>query len=193
MINPQPGDFGLVAIKGDVGKLIRLGQWLNGDGFNDYEHAFIYIGNNQIVEAMPGGAIISDIDEYSDRAVLWSTGLVPLTTTERAAIVETAIGFVGTPYSFLDYLAIALYRMHFTWLGVEKRVISSKHLICSQLVAQSYYDSGHPITDHPSYLVTPGRLTEYLLSFRHTKKLGTMVQIAGKNSINVQVAGNLNL
>lgn len=188
MITPQPGDFGLVAIKGDVGKLIRIGQWLNGDGFNDYEHAFIYIGDGKIVEAEPGGALVSDIHEYDGRFILWSTGLIPLTDLQRSSIVEMALNQIGTPYSFLDYFAIALYRVGIRHPKIANRVISSKHLICSQLVAQDYADSGAPITKYPPYLMTPGRLADFLVSFRYKKRLGKMVQKSGSNNINIQIA-----
>lgn len=189
----NPGDFGLVTIEGGVGKLIRFGQWLNGDGFYNYEHAFIYIGNGQIVEAEPGGAVISQLDEYDGRAILWSTDLVTLTDAQRSAIVESAVSQVGTPYSFLDYVAIALYRVGIKHPGISKRVLSSKHLICSQLVAQDYADAGVSLTPYPPYLVTPGRLTKYLLKLQGYKKLANQVQISGPNSINIQAAGDINL
>ena len=192
-MQPQPGDFGLVSIKGGVGFLIRVGQWLNGDGFFDYEHAFIYIGNGQIVEAEPGGALISELDEYDGRAIMWSTGLVTLTDAQRSVIVEAAIKQEGTPYSFLDYLAIGLYRLGIKHPGVAKRVEQSKHLICSQLVAQDFDNAGVTLTEYPPYLVTPGRLTNFLLQLRGYKKLASQVQISGRNSINIQSAGSINI
>lgn len=192
-MGPQPGDFGLVSIKGGVGFLIRVGQWLNGDGFFDYEHAFIYVGNGQIVEAEPGGALLSELAEYDGRPIMWSTGLVPLTDAQRAVIVEAAMNQVGTPYSFLDYLAIGLYRIGIKHPGVAKRVEESKHLICSQLVAMDYDSVGIPLTDYPPYLVTPGRLTNFLLQLKGYKKLASQVQISGKNSINIQSAGSISI
>jgi hypothetical protein len=30
---PEPGDYGCTPLSDDVGKLIRLGQWLNGNAF----------------------------------------------------------------------------------------------------------------------------------------------------------------
>jgi hypothetical protein len=190
---PQIGDFGLVSIEGGVGKLIRLGQFLNGDGFYNYEHAFIYIGNGQIVEAEPGGARISQLDEYDGRSIMWSTDLVPLTNFQRNIVVETAVSQVGTPYSFLDYIAIALYRVGIRHPGISKYVLNSKHLICSQLVAQDYLAAGIVLTDYPPHLVTPGRLTKYLLQLKGYKKLASQVQTSGKNSINIQSTGDVNI
>ena len=157
----RPGDIGLVNIVGDVGFLIRLAQWLNGDmkflgGFfksfwrgvvkkQGVSHAFIYTGPDgplvaNIVEAEPGGAKRGNYHEYSD--VVWSSGLFNLTDAQRTAIVNSAVGFLGTPYSFLDYLSLALKRFHipFPWLNAYIR--SDKHVICSQLVAACYYDAG---------------------------------------------------
>ena|ERR1700741_647081 len=190
---PQPGDFGLVSIKGGVGLLIRIGQWLNGDGFRDYEHAFIYIGEGKIVEAEPGGALLSDLDEYDGRSIIWSTGLIPLTDDQRRLIVQSALAQVGTPYSFLDYVAIALYRLGIKHPGVAKRVEDSKHLICSQLVALDYDHAGIPVTDFEPYLVTPGKLLNHLLRLKGYAKLAKQVQRSGRNSINIQAAGDVNI
>src|SRR5690349_23808429 len=112
MTEPQPGDFGLVSIEGGVGMLIRIGQWLNGDGFRNYEHAFVYLGDGKLIEAQPGGAQIDDLAKYAGREIAWSTGLVELSEAQRTGIVADAMKLVGTPYSFLDYLAIFLYRIH---------------------------------------------------------------------------------
>lgn len=187
----QPGDFGLVSIKGGVGFLIRLGQWLNGDGFFNYEHAFVYVGEGKIVEAMPGGALLSDLSEYDGRDIMWSSGLIPLTDTQRNTIVQRALSQVGTPYSFLDYLAIALYRLHIKHPGVAKRVEDSKHLICSQLVAVDYDAADMPVSDVTAYLVTPGKLTKHLLRAKGYAKLAKQVQISGRNSVNIQSAGDV--
>lgn len=190
---PLPGDFALVSIKGGVGFLIRVGQWLNGDGFRNYEHAFIYLGDGKIVEAEPGGALISDLAEYDGRPIMWSTGLVPVQDWQRTDIVADALKFEGVPYSFLDYLAIALYRLGIKHPGIAKRVEDSKHYICSQLVAQVYADNNIPLTDLPPYLVTPGKLTNYLLRLKGYAKLAKQVQHSGRNSVNIQSAGDITI
>ncbi|HET7638346.1 MAG TPA: hypothetical protein VFK47_06335, partial [Ktedonobacteraceae bacterium] len=145
-----PGDFGLVTIEGNVGKLIRFGQWLNGDGFSNYEHAFIYIGHGQIIEAEPGGARIAQLSEYDGRSIRWSSGLIDLTDDERTKLVEWAVGKLNAPYSFLDYLAIALYRFHIKLPYLTKIVEDEDRLICSVLVADDYANIGVQVgrTDH---------------------------------------------
>jgi cell wall-associated NlpC family hydrolase len=146
----QPGDFALVPIRGSVGFMIRVGQWLNGDGFGKFEHAFIYIGGDQIVQAMPGGAQRVPLEEWGDRA-LWSSNLDfggepdehgPLTGTERSRIVTSALTYVGVPYSFLDYLSIALARLGLRPRWLKRYIASTGHMICSQLVDQCYQNAG---------------------------------------------------
>jgi cell wall-associated NlpC family hydrolase len=127
MYQPQPGDIGLTQITGDVGRLIRLGQWLNGDGFADWEHCFVSIGNGQIVEAEPGGARIAELTEYDGRNVVW----LRCPAEHRQAVADAARGLVGTPYSFLDYLALALGRFHIPVPGLRRLI--GRHRICSAL------------------------------------------------------------
>lgn len=155
---PEIGDFGLVKMNGDAGRLIRFGQWLNGEGFADYEHAVIYVGGDQIIEAEPSGAKLSSIHYHN---ILWSTGWVDLTDAQRRDIAHVALGLVGTPYSFADYAAIAAHTLHLPGNGLLKRyVASSNHLICSQLVDYCYRQAGVSLFKDgrwPGY-VTPASL-----------------------------------
>jgi hypothetical protein len=164
MTDPQPGDFGLVKMYGDAGRLIRIGQWLNGDGFGDYEHAFVLVEGGSVVEAEPGGARIAPVSEYSE--VLWSTGHVALTGEQRAAVIKAAMGYVGTPYSAADYFALAAHRLHLPLPGLKTYVANSGHMICSQLADQCYQDAGVQLFKDgrwPGY-VTPGALADLLLA-----------------------------
>lgn len=129
MYEPNPGDIGVTQVEGDVGRLIRFGQWLNGDGFADYEHAFVYLGQGQIAEAEPGGARIAELTEYNRRTVVW----LRCPPQHREAAAAAARSLIGTPYSFLDYAAIAAHRLHLPIPWLRGYVRSSKHLICSQL------------------------------------------------------------
>jgi len=150
---PQPGDIGLTQIHGGVGKLIRIGQWLNGDGYADYEHAFVHLGGGEIVEAEPGGARRAYATEYSD--VLW----LHCPAEHRTAVAAEAESMIGTGYSFLDYGALALHRFHVGWL-TRRYVRSSKHVICSQLCNLAAARGGwHLFSDgRLAQDVTPGDL-----------------------------------
>ncbi|PNE40477.1 MULTISPECIES: hypothetical protein [Streptomyces] len=153
---PLPGDIGLTQISGVTGRLIRFGQWINGDGFADYEHTFLVLPGERLLEAEPGGARIRPLSEYDGSDVLY---VCPkqLTEQQRERICAAADRYVGVPYSFLDYLAIATHRVHVPVPGLRRYVASSRHMICSQLVDQCYQDADvHLFSDGrwPGY-VTP--------------------------------------
>jgi len=158
---PMPGDFGLVPLPGAVGKMISLGERLNGDAFSNFDHAFLLLRDNRIIEAEPGGARIMPADEYGD-TVLWSYWT--LTDPQRAAIVSEAWKYVGTPYSAADYFALAAKRLHLPAPGLRRYVASSGHMICSQLVDQIYQDAGLQIFDDGRWCgyVTPADLHDAL-------------------------------
>lgn len=147
------GDIGLVSIPGGVGWLIRAGQWLNGDGFGTYEHAFVRTGEDTVVQAQPGGAAEVPLDQYS--GVLW----LRCPEEDRQAVADAARVLVGTPYSFADYAAIALHRFHVGWL-TRRYVKNTGHMICSQLADEAARRGGwHLFSDgRLAQDVTPGDL-----------------------------------
>jgi cell wall-associated NlpC family hydrolase len=157
-VNPQPGDFGLTTISGTVGRLIRFGQWLNGDGFSVYEHAFIVIPGGKLVEAEPGGARIGELSEYTNVSVDYSSW--PLTDEQRHAVVGAATALLSTPYSALDYLALATHRLHIPAPGLRSYISSTGHMICSQLVDEVYRRAGVQLFNDGRWpgFVTPGSL-----------------------------------
>src|SRR6266567_2391208 len=131
---PSVGAIGLVKVHGGVGLFIRLGQWLAGGGFADYEHAFVCVstvldGGAQVVEAEPGGASMGVY--FPADEVLWSN--FPLTVGQQDAISQAALKYLRTPYSFLDYLAMALHRFRLPIPFLKGYVTATGHMICSQL------------------------------------------------------------
>jgi cell wall-associated NlpC family hydrolase len=159
---PQPGDFALTRIRGFTGAFVAAGQALVGDAA-PVQHAYVYVGNGEIVQAMPGGAELIRLEDASE-PVVWSTGRISLTAADRVRIVGAARGLVGTPYSFLDYASIALahYRIRPRW--VRDFVADSGHLICSQLVDEAYLRAGVHLFDDGRIPgdVTPGDLYRLL-------------------------------
>lgn len=133
-MTPRPGDFGLTAITGNVGRLIRLGLWLNGDGFGDYQHAVIALSNGELIEAEPGpdGARIRPQSEYANTNIVWSDW--PLTEQQRADADREGRALEGIRYSWLDYFALVLHRFHIPFPGLRRYIESTKHGICSQQV-----------------------------------------------------------
>lgn len=125
-----------------------------------YQHAFIYIGGNIIIQAEPTGAAYAQLTDHAH--TLWSS--YDLTSVQRDAICDTARGYVGTPYSALDYVAIALHHWHLPAPGLKAYIASTRHQICSQLVDQCYLEAGVHLFDDgrwPGY-VTPADLAHLL-------------------------------
>jgi hypothetical protein len=153
---PNPGDIGMTQIHGRVGLGIRAGQWANGDGFADYEHAMVYVGAGQVIEAEPGGALLSDLSRYGADRVIW----LKCPAANRTAVAAAARTYKDVPYSFADYDALAVHRLHIPVPGLEDYIRSTGHMICSQLADKAAMDGGWHLFDDGRWegFVTPGSL-----------------------------------
>lgn len=152
--NPQPGDFCLVTTKPRyVSWAIRVGEALNGDGFGHwvtepdgtkrfegFSHAFLVIGQGQVVEAEPGGAVISALAPYRDTTAGGSfvSSTWDLTDQQRETLCANALTRVGVGYSALDYVELASHRLHVPVPGLRQRIAASGRQICSQQVDWIY-------------------------------------------------------
>lgn len=143
-MEPNPGDFFVVSIPGFIGWLIRLGQWLAGGGWSDYQHAGIYVGDGLVVEAEPGGARLARLEEYDGHAISWSTAAIRLTDAQRTSITGAAYRLARdvVPYSALDYFAIAAHRFRLPVPFLRRYIASTHHMICSQLVDWCWQQGG---------------------------------------------------
>jgi hypothetical protein len=165
---PRPGDLGLTQISGAGGKAIRFAQWLNGEGWEDYQHAFGVTEYRQglpnkpwIVEAMPGGA--QHVKNWHDPA---RTRWLICPDEHRAAVASALRGFVHVPYSAADYVALAAHRLHIPAPHLERYIRDSGHMMCSQLVDAAAAEGGWHLFDDgrwPGY-VTPLSLNKLWLS-----------------------------
>lgn len=152
----NPGDVFLVQISGRGGWLIRLGQALSGD-WSRYSHVGIVLDDWTVIAAQPGGARITSLDDILGQRPL-AFSHYDLTPEIRAVIVAKARSMEGTPYSFLDYLSLALVTFHIRPAWLLRYVESTGHMICSQLVDAVYADAGvHLFSDGRAHGdVTPG-------------------------------------
>jgi hypothetical protein len=78
VIAVQPGDFCCVPVSGEGGVLIRLGEWLDGGAFTQYQHAEIYVGNS-LPEFAPGLKTVF----RGSMADLYNTPLLPQRVTSK--------------------------------------------------------------------------------------------------------------
>lgn len=159
----KPGDIGLVEISGWAGRGIRVGQWLCGDGFANFEHAFVFIGDGKLVEAEPGRARIADLTEYVGKTVR----VIPAPSAEtglKVAHSAVAYAYDKVGYSDLDYGYIAIRRrlkfVSFLLPGLKRRIETSKRMICSQLADAAADNAGWHLFDDGRWVgdVTPGDL-----------------------------------
>lgn len=140
--------IGLTRISGGVGKAITVGQWLNGEGFRFWQHAFVALPGNQVLEAEPGGAVIRPYPYGGD--VYWCGGLFGLLPdgVTAADITAVAAQLDGIGYSFADYGALAARRLRIPAPHLRRFIAATGHQICSQLADDFYLRlGGHCFTD----------------------------------------------
>jgi hypothetical protein len=162
-----------VPVAAGTGRVIEFGQWLNGDGFRPYEHSLFYAGlldrtparwaapdsegkfgpGHYVIEADPGGARYRKLScapqDYP--GALWSTLAVRLNDAQRESVCFWMRHYLGTPYAWLDYGALAAHRLrlHPADNMLRKRIASTGHMICSQYIDQCLLKAGyHLFTDN---------------------------------------------
>lgn len=158
---PRKGDIGLTQIHGRVGALIRFGQFLNGDGFWNYQHAFVVLHDSweypvKIIEAEPGGAEINPLDRYQG----YNVSYLRCPDELREAVASAAYQYEGRGYSAADYFSLAARRLHIPAPHLRAYIRSSGHMICSQLSDRIALDGGWHLFDDGRWEgdVTPGAL-----------------------------------
>lgn len=103
-----------------------------------------YYSRPRLVQAMPGGA--EEIELRHEKH--WNTNYCFVrpaylnSAVSAAWVAREAQKYVGTPYSLLDYLAIAGLHAGVRNGPVRRYVRTSKHMICSQLADQAMADAG---------------------------------------------------
>lgn len=156
---PNLGDIGLTQVSGLGGKLIHLAQILDGSGLeaSKWQHSFVYVGNDHKVEAEPGGARLRLVD--GRQATLW----LRCPPEYGQFVAARALGFIGTPYSWADYFALAAIRLHAPFAGpLHNFVHDTGHMMCSQLAAEAAVRGGWKIVPDPQN-VTPAGLAKIAL------------------------------
>lgn len=135
---PKPGDIGLTKIEGLLGWFVSLGQHLAGDS-SKFTHAYIVLDDETVIAAQPGGARMDKLSDYNNKSIYLQRDL---TDEQRASIVAEARALEGLPYSFLDYLAIALARFGIKPQWLRNFIANKGHMICSQLCDEVYRRAG---------------------------------------------------
>jgi len=157
----KAGDIGLVRIGGLLGFFVMLGQALSGDA-SRYTHCYVVLDDGTVMAGQPGGARRDNLSIYENKAAYLQ---MDLTDEQRSNIVEIAKSLEGTPYGWLNYLAIGLARFNIKPQWLIKYISSNKRLICSQLCDLVYEKAGIQLFNdgRPEGLVTPGDLEYWII------------------------------
>lgn len=170
----QPGDFCVVPVSGTLGMLISAGEWLNGEGWGRHDHAEIYLGTVPGTDSQYGctASAYPDRDGIKTLAcapetvpgAVWSSGKIPLQSSQRDLIVTWCLQHRNIRYSWEDYFALVAHRMHIPAPGLTGFIAGAGSAICSQYVDLAYQAAGvHLFSDGriPGY-VTPAGLARLL-------------------------------
>lgn len=130
------GDYFVVRTGGIAAWFIRFGcrSWAN--------HAGVIIDDQgRTVEAKPSGACYGNVADYGTDRMLAGTPTT-LDPDTRARIAVRAEALVGTPYSWLDIVSLALLQYRIRPGFVKRRVERTDRLVCSGLVDLAYHQAG---------------------------------------------------
>jgi hypothetical protein len=179
MVDHKAGDLVLIQESSDVGQLVRFGQWLNGDGFHDFEHVAVYDGKGGVYEETPrDGAEHNPFRPAKTCQLFWSTDIILLNDTQRAGIIASCEKYVEAHvgYSFADYFAIAAHRLHIPAPHLKAYIKSSGHMICSQFVDQVLFENNYHLFNDGRWQgdVTPGDIYNRLLEIQDVIKRSTV-------------------
>lgn len=176
----RPGDIGfaLHVRPKSADLLILAGQTMLGQPGYPH-HVFVVTDVNlagtqaMAVEAMPNGAREVDIDGRwgKDYVYLRPAYTEKFGGTFGIHVAQAARRYIGKPYSFADYAAIA--GLHFGIRNglVRRYVRASGHQICSQLADQALCDAGFHVYDDDRQPgdVTPSDLFKTLKAMSGTR------------------------
>jgi uncharacterized protein YycO len=153
-----PGCYGVSHGVGIVGELVRhaTDSWAG--------HAFIYLGNGQIVEGHTLVARTVSADSHPD--AVWNVH-ESLSDDQRLSIIAKAQAMVGTPYDYASYIGFALEIMKLrTESQLDKVFQQDNWRVCSALVADCYSYAGICVDTgaRAANLISPDDLYRRILS-----------------------------
>lgn len=160
----RPGQFGLSHGSGMTGELIRHAteSWAG--------HAFIYVGNGQIVEGTAPRARLASASEYDD--AVWAFNM-PITPEQEVKAIDRAHALIGTSYDYPAYIGFALEVLKLrTGKELDPEFHDDNWRVCSALVYDCLTFAGitfdwskvYKTEDWPTdvdNLVSPGMLLDY--------------------------------
>jgi len=149
MFEPMLGDYFVVHTTGIPAKLIQIGTR------SKWNHAGIYIGNGEIIEARPTGVKKAPVTKYNELPIIWSNK--DLNQEQRENIASFAKKFENDGYGIWSIVSLGFKCLTFgiPLIPADWIAIREKRVICSQLVAWVYSHAGIKLTNKPHALVRP--------------------------------------
>jgi uncharacterized protein YycO len=142
-----PGCYGVSHGGRITGELIRhvTGAWGG--------HAFVYIGNGQIIEAAPPVVRLAPASSHPD--AVWNANY-PLTGLQRDKICARARALAGCPYDYPAYVGFALKVLKLRDGAELDPVFKADHWrVCSALVADCYAYAGIKVPNLYNMIARP--------------------------------------
>lgn len=143
---PRPAQMGLTRIEGAAGLGIKLGEkalrlrhpWC------PIEHAFFVLDDEHVIEAEPGGAIITPLAAYTETYRSQYTVYTDLTLTSKQEedSIAAAWKLKGIPYNYITYEVLALKRFGISSLEIDRKLSNKNFMMCSQLDDEAYNRGG---------------------------------------------------
>lgn len=151
-----PGAYGVSHGSGMAGELIRHAteSWAG--------HAFIYVGQGMIIEAVPPVTRLAPAASHPD--AVWNLR-EPLTGAQRVLIVSRAHALAGTPYDYPAYIGFALECLKLRdGKQLDPFFQHDRWRVCSADVADAYRFAGVDLASGLAYpnLVSPANLYDRL-------------------------------
>lgn len=136
VLTPEPGSYVVVRTSGWVAETIRIltGGWSN--------HAFIVGHDGKIIEAQPGGVVISSLEKYKGCRMAVNSPDDYNRSTDPEKVVNAALSFIGRPYNDIDILELGLESVGLGMWALRKIANDDGAVICSQMVAAAGHLSG---------------------------------------------------
>ena len=154
MYSPKPGDIGIIRSKGIPARLIQFGT------LSRWNHVFIYVGNDRIIEANPKGVQLNLVGSYYGPKIVWNKHQPWINEdVQRKQIVAGAFAALNEPYNWTNILRFVLRSLG---LGIFANTKLMKYLakkdgyICSELAEELYTKAGNSFTHQEPGATSPG-------------------------------------
>ena len=161
--NIQPGDILLSRAKDSP-----ISTTIAGITHSLWSHAFLYIGDGKIIDAIYKGVKIRKLDSYltSEYSLGLFRYITPLTEDQQTKIVSAARKFAGLQYGWLQLGWQLILRLFGKSEDPDWALEVKPGVICSELVAKAYDKIGIRFKDIPPYQMEPVDFDESAFTVR---------------------------